>query len=82
MSHTQYDVINRPKENPFANPQPFSTRTTREPPVSDKINTRDPSLTGTHWSLTKSEVANKVGSVEIRDYSIRKPQLKIGANRP
>jgi hypothetical protein len=55
--------MNKPKENGFANSQPFSTRIRKEAPVSDKVNARDPSLTGTNWSLSKSEVANKVGSL-------------------
>jgi len=59
----QYDVMNKSKENSFANSQPFSTRIRKEPPVSNKVNARDPSLTGTNWSLYKLEVANKVGSV-------------------
>lgn len=26
----------------------------------------------------RSEVAPKIGSVDVRDYSIRKPQMKVG----
>jgi hypothetical protein len=53
----------------------------KESQVSNKIGERDPTLTGTRWTPMKNEVAGKIGSVELRDYSIRKPLLKIGQKR-
>ena len=58
-----------------------SKRIWREPSVTDKVNNRDASLTGTKWLPMKQEVTGKVGSVDIRDYSIRKPHLKVGTRQ-
>ena len=33
-----------------------------------------------HSQLLHGDVTNKVGSLEIRDYTIPRPQLKIGSN--
>lgn len=45
------------------------------PEVTQKVGT----TTASRWlSANKSEVTPKVGSVEGRDYSVRKPMLKIG----
>lgn len=33
-----------------------------------------------HSQLIHGEVANKVGAVEFRDYTIPRPQLKIGSS--
>ena len=35
-------------------------------------------MTGSRWHEARAEVTGKVGSVEVRDYSIRKPTLKVG----
>ena len=58
-----------------------SKRIWREPPVTEKINNGDASLTGSKWMPMKQEVTGKVGSVDIRDYSIRRPQLKVGTKQ-
>lgn len=53
-----------------------------EASVTEKIGGgRDPSLSGTRWFPMRQEVTGKVGSVEVRDFSIRRPQLKIGTRQ-
>ena len=58
-----------------------SKRIWREPPVTEKVNNRDASLSGTRWMPMRQEVTPKVGSVDVRDYSIRKPHLKVGTRQ-
>ena len=45
--------------------------------VTEKIGGNDYSKTSS-IHFPKAQVSPKIGSVEIRDYSIKKPQLKIG----
>ena len=34
--------------------------------------------TGKNWLSRQGEVSPKIGAVEVRNYSVRKPTLKIG----
>lgn len=80
VSHA--DGFNKTRDESFRNTFfTESKRTWREPPVTDKINSRDASLSGTRWMPMKGDVTPKVGSCEVRDFSIRKPHLKIGTRQ-
>ena len=55
-------------------------RVWKEPTVTGKVSSRDPSLSSTtRWLPSCLEVTPKVGSIETRDYTIRRPHLKVGA---
>lgn len=45
--------------------------------MAEKVGMRDTSFSSTRW-VSQREVTGKIGSVDIRDFSVPKPQIKIG----
>lgn len=73
-------MLNRKRADPFAQTAPFERQSrlrSNASEVTGKVGEVE-SMGMSRYSGMKGEITAKIGSIEYRDYSVRKPIIKIG----